>query len=191
MSTVPISFISPTYTTADFPNPTLDDKVEIFRDRVDGWQIAIAEELLRQITNAQPAAPMKHAGYCLISITFSYFEMIGQCLGGVTNPTNDFIRGFRAVYPTTTFPNSDIQILYDRIRCGMFHNGYTKRGVFINGTYSPTFSFDSDKTVLLNPHALVLDIRQHFTGVIVMLLDSTHTTERTHFENLFDRPPIR
>jgi hypothetical protein len=35
----------------------------------------------------------------------------------------------------------------------------------------------------------VRDLRRHFTDVIAMLFDPKHGSERTNFEDLFDRLP--
>jgi hypothetical protein len=84
--------------------------------------------------------------------------MIGQCVnlaGTPPSPPADFVRGFRGVYPTTPLGPAEIEIVYDRVRCGMFHNGYTKRGVSIDGEYKQTWDLDrADNVVKLNPHLI-------------------------------------
>lgn len=187
-----MAWISPNYTDTDRgPNPSTDDKIEVFRDRVDGWQISIAEEMLRQIENSKDFPAMRHAGYALISVVFSYFEMVGQCkapAGSTPSPTADFIRGFKAIYPATQLTDLEIKSVYDRVRCGMYHNGYTKRGVLIDSTFTPTFSFNHGN-LHLNPHTLVRDIRTHFSDFIKALCAGNNHNDRTSFESLFDRVP--
>src|SRR5438128_1505393 len=72
--------ISRNYTDSDFDgSPSLDDKITIFADRVLGWQLDIAEEIRTQIENEQNhGTAIQHAGFALLSILFSYFEMIAQ-----------------------------------------------------------------------------------------------------------------
>jgi hypothetical protein len=184
------NWVSPRFKDTEFSDPpTDDDKIAVFEDRVDGWQLRIAEELLRQIEIQQPP-PMQHAGYALISVLFPYFEMIGQILkkqaGEKTGATGDFVRGFKQVFPTAALTDPEIEIVYDRIRCGMFHNGYTKKGVYIDGEYTEVFEYKNG-VVQLNPHLLVPAIRSHFATLAALLKDKANTEERSRFIDLFDR----
>ena len=194
MSTPADNWVSPNYTEADKGStPSPDDLVEVFRDRVDGWQLAIAEEMLRQIEDSPTYPRMRHAGYALISVVFSYFEMVGQCVktpGTKTRPTADFVAGFEDVYPGWQGRTADIETIYDRIRCGMFHNGYTKRGVYIDGEYTATFELRNG-VVLLNPHLLVRDLRSHFTAFTARLESSASTDLRANLVELMNRLTIR
>ena len=194
MATPADNWVSPHFTEADKgSNPSDDDIIVVFADRVDGWQLAIAEELLRQVEDPPAYPAMKHAGYALISVVFSYFEMIGQCVkatGSAPSPTADFVRGFRDVYPATAFTDPEIEVIYDRIRCGMFHNGYTKRGVYIDGDYTQTWDLDkANNVVKLNPHRLIRDLRAHFTSFVTRLENTANQRERANLVALFNRQP--
>jgi hypothetical protein len=70
----------------------------------------------------------------------------------------------------------------------MFHNGYTKRGVYIDGEYTETFAMDKG-VVLLNPHMLVRDLRNHFTSFVARLEDKSNADERANLVELFNRLP--
>ena len=91
------SWISKNYLQSHFgTNPPIDSKIEVFRDRVQGWQIDIAEAIER----------IPHSGYAVISVLFSYFEMIEQYARGESskNDSKDFfVAGFRRVFSNTTF----------------------------------------------------------------------------------------
>ena len=76
-------WISKSYTDADFcGNPGPTERIEIFRDRVMGWQIDIAKEMVRQIETPGTGDVMKHAGYAVLAVLTSYFEMIQQHIEG-------------------------------------------------------------------------------------------------------------
>ena len=70
----------------------------------------------------------------------------------------------------------------------MFHNGYTKRGVYIDGEYTATFEL-KNAVVLLNPHRLVRDLRAHFTAFTTRLEDASNTDLRTNLVELMKRLP--
>lgn len=134
-------FVSRKYLSSDFASPpTLDEKVTVFEDRVLGWQIDIAQEVRRQIESGGDNGPFRHAGYALVSLLFSYFEMIAQFIEGTSSQGGSkatFVRGFKYVYPSTTMSNSNIEEVYKRVRCGMYHDGFT---VFL-----PILSHDNRK----------------------------------------------
>jgi hypothetical protein len=187
-----VAHITKDYTSETFgPNPTLDQKIEIFRSRVFGWQIDIAEELERLIGTVPEKNPLRHAGYALVSILFSYFEMIAQFEGGADSTAQSrsfFERGFRSVfaYPPECALTSDvIREIYVRVRCGMYHDAWTKHGVFINGSYPFTFRFNGS-LVEMNPHRLVRDIKEHFHWYIRNLRDPANTVLRSNFLARFD-----
>lgn len=184
------NWVTPYHKDSDFSDPPTDDeKVTIFADRVDGWQLKIAEEMLKQIETGKPGDVMQHAAYAMTSVVFSYFEMVGQIVkkqAGECFPlaTGDFIRGFRSVFPMTRLTDDQIKAIYDRIRCGMYHNGYTKRSVHIDGDYPDVVAFDNN-VVKLNPHKLVPAIRVHFSSFVTMLRDRANVEERLRFVTLF------
>jgi len=75
MNKTPVFAISPKYTTLDFPNGmTIENKIDIFADRINGWQIGIAQKIIQH--------QIQHSGFALLHIVFSYFEMIGKYLSG-------------------------------------------------------------------------------------------------------------
>ena len=171
--------ISPQFTTKTFgPNPTLDEKILIFEDRELGWRFNIAK--------ATEIIP--DAGYAVISILFAYFEMVAQYSTGHSSEGKSgiaFRNGVRLVYSTRTFGNDQLDTIFSRVRCGMFHDGYTKCGTVIGGGFSDSLDIDKN-TVRVNPHKLRADLYTHFTEYVAMVKDVTRTQERAKFEKIFD-----
>jgi hypothetical protein len=176
----------------------LQKKVEIFAERVQGWQIEVAQEIKKQIINADGEGVMGHAAYGLIAVFFSYFEMLGQFLAGKTSditvrgfstmsPSDAFAEGFKYVYPSTKLVGSEIKLIYSRIRCGLYHDGFTKKKVLIDGTYK--FGFDvSDGKVRMNPHIVVNDVAASFKKYVKELQSTGDLSKpkRIAFKKLFD-----
>lgn len=174
-------------------NPTFNQKVEIFSERVLGWQIDVAAEMSRQFFEALAARdesrPMRHCGFAVVSVIFSYFETIAQYLQGASShhQSADFFEyGFRSVYPASAFSESEIKTIYASIRCGMYHSGLTRPGVNIGEGHRPTFQFGTHGELLLNPYALVLDVKQHFLGYVARLQNASEMQLRQKFETVFD-----
>ena len=64
--------ISPHYTTDHFPHGPreVDQKILVFLDRVEGWQLGVADYLVKN--------QVGYRGFALLLIVVSYFEMIGR-----------------------------------------------------------------------------------------------------------------
>jgi hypothetical protein len=61
MSKLPVFAISPNHTTLDFPDGwTLENKIDVFTDRIEGWQIGIAKEIISK--------EIPHRGFALLHI---------------------------------------------------------------------------------------------------------------------------
>lgn len=172
-------WISKNYKFSNFgPSPTLENKIDIFSDRVIGWQLEIAQSLRSN----------QYAGFGIISILFSYFEMIGQYHNGGKGSSNigDFKTGFRLVYSSTPFTDPQLRTIYNKVRCGMYHNGYIKRGVLISGQHPQTFEIGSTGDIFINPHTLTDTIQTHFSSFISNLKNPANQGNRTNFEKMFN-----
>jgi hypothetical protein len=180
--------ISRKYTDDDFDgSPSLDEKIIIFEDRVLGWQLDIAEEVRKRIERKQNhGRPIQHAGFALISILFSYFEMIAQYQEGRESDKSQkfFGIGLESVFPGE-FSDAEKKLVYQRIRCGMYHSGLTKKGALIDGRYPNAIQVQAD-LVKVNPHKLSPKLRAHFLRYIDLLKRPESTTERTNFQKMFD-----
>jgi hypothetical protein len=147
------------------------DKLDLFECRVDVWTLGVAVAMLRQIEDNKPPSVWSHAAYGLLTVSFTYFEMIGKTLNTSSaasgTASEDFNVGFCDVYPkfkpangkykdrldllrgsppgTKGAPNPDIRevIQYrDRTRNGLYHLGYTKSGLWIHNDSGVTEDFE-------------------------------------------------
>lgn len=198
-------------------------KIDMFECMVDVWQLGVAAEMLKQIEANNPPSIWSHAGYGLVSLSFTYFEMLGKTLNPSPGKSGeDFLHGFCDVYPTFApankilndylpFPpgpvakgtkptaNPDIQDVIqfrDRVRNGLYHLAYTKKGVWLhNDTGStdfekktipdpanPTLTIDSYR---VNPHLIVRTIVDHFPGFVNRI--RTTPVLETRFVAFFDQ----
>jgi len=81
---------------------TDDQKLDLFECRVDVWTLGVAVALLHEIDHGKKGSIWQHAAYGLLTISFTYFEMIGKTLNpnSATSGTasEDFNVGFCDVY---------------------------------------------------------------------------------------------
>jgi hypothetical protein len=204
--------ISPLDFRESIPKPwILEDKIKIFECRVEVWQLGVAVEILKAIEAHDIPSIWSHAGFSLISVVFSYFEMIGKSLNPDSkkrgSAKEDFNWGFCDVYeeykPTiNSYKDKDISPdvvgFRDRVRNGIYHLAYPKKDVGIHNEDSiSTNDFyikNYNDTVgvrriyWVNPHRLVRTIVNHFPTFIARLNnpDPSFTTLHNKFEEFFD-----
>jgi hypothetical protein len=122
----PVFAFSPHFTTLTFPNGwTLENKIDIFIDRINGWQIGIAKEIIQH--------KIQHSDFALLHIVFSYFEMLGKYSSGYVRDNASksyFKRGVRLTFPTIGAEEEVfLNTLYESVRSGLYHIGMTKINV--------------------------------------------------------------
>jgi len=120
--------ISPNYTSEKLENPSIEDKIDVFEDRLKGW-------LFTQIKTLLSEPHDRIASVCLQTI---YFESIWSYLTGKNSKGRSkefFINGFYDVFKITKQDEGLLkkaaQILYEDIRCGFFHDGIFRDRIFL------------------------------------------------------------
>ena len=188
-----MNWITPYHLSTDFPEDlSSDDKLTIFSEQVLGWQLDIADACING-----KLAVMRHSGFAVMHIVFSYFEMIAAFKGLKPIPgergAGQFNAGVMDVFvqlaSLTACEQSDIlKILYVSVRCGLYHQARTRRRVVLSGDYPDTLGWDSlERVVRMNPHKLVPVMKQHFHQYVCSLRDPANTGLREAFESNFDR----
>jgi hypothetical protein len=180
------TYVSPNHLSNEFgTSPTLDDKIEIFRDRVQGWEIDVAKHV-----EVNPLG-----GYGILWVLSSYYEMIAQYWKGMSSNRKSkemFVDGFRLVYDGTPLKDKQIESIYINLRCWLYHNGSTNRDVLISGGFTRAFGvvdINGDKEIRINPHIMLKDIDTHFSNYIQTLRDLTNSANserRDNFQIFFD-----
>lgn len=163
-----------------------EEKLELFECRVDVWQLGIAVEMLKQIEDNEHPSIWSHAAYGLVALTTSYFEMVGKILNPAASPwkgaEKEFNMGFCDVYPEYLPGDGNMKKvrfvdgLRGRLRNGMFHLGYTKRGLIIHNGPGIERDFQPVRiekpgggyvqAYCVNPHKMTRMIVNHFPSLI-------------------------
>ena len=184
MNKTPVFAISPKYTTLDFPNGmTIENKIDIFADRINGWQIGIAQKIIQH--------QIQHSGFALLHIVFSYFEMIGKYLSGYIGDRgsrSNFKIGVKATF-TEIGPEEEILLntLYLSVRNGLYHLGMTKINVMLRCDIPGSIGFNSEKNILaICPDRLVEDLDIKFRNYVSELRNPKNIDLRKNFELRFD-----
>jgi hypothetical protein len=186
-------------------------KVYFFHCRVEVWILSPAVQVLKEIeSNVRPSA-WSDAAYGMMAMSFVYFEMIGKIVNPNSAATNsssaDFNFGFCDVYPEyipasgncgdTKTPDA-VNQFRNRIRNGIYHLAWTKKGLWIHNELSAsTKDFDIMRepgkgqpvsVYLCNPHSMVQTIVDHFPTLIQRLIspDPQYDGMRQQFEKFVD-----
>lgn len=176
--------ISPHYTTLDFPNRlTLDNKIDIFIDRINGWQIGIAKKIIQH--------EIQHRGFALLHIILSYFEMIGKYSSGYIKDGAsriNFKKGMRMTFPEIGLEEENfLNSLYTNVRNGIYHVGMTRINVILRCDIPGSIGFNKEQNFLaICPEHLVEDIDYRFQEFAVRLRDPNNKELRKNFEMRFD-----
>ena len=183
MSNHPVFAISPKHTTLDFPDGwTLENKIDVFTARIEGWQIGIAKEIVRK--------GIPNRGFALLHIVFSYFEMIGKYIHGyIGNDKSGFYfrKGVQATLEVTSDEESFLKTLYSSVRNGLYHLGMTKFNVMLRDDIPGSIGFNPERNILaIYPDRLVEDLDIRFHDYIAELRNPNNVKIRENFEKRFD-----
>lgn len=184
MNNKPIFAISPKHTTLDFQDHwTLEDKIEVFIARIEGWQIGIAQEIIQK--------DIAHRGFALLLIVFSYFEMIGKYLAGYIGDDKSsfyFRKGVKATFPEIgAEAEAFLTVLYKSVRNGLYHLGMTKINVQLRDDIPSSIAFHPGmEQVAICPDRLVNDLAIRFRDYATELQDPRNENIRRNFEVRFD-----
>jgi hypothetical protein len=204
-----IVYATPDTLYTSLPEPwSIDDKIRLFECRVDVWQLGPAVAMIKQIEASRHPSVWSHAAYGVVSILTSYFEMIGKTLNPKSRKSGtageDFAAGFRDVYPNYTYKTDDgevkedirLQEAWSLLRNGIYHLGYTKRGVVLHN--SPEVEDDFGGLLIpqgdnlyritfgVNPHSLTRTLVNHFPRFVARLKDPAQVALRQKFEEFVD-----
>jgi hypothetical protein len=176
--------ISPRHTIDEFVDHwTLDDKIEVFIDRIKGWQIGVAEEIIKNNILDRDLA--------LLHIIASFFEMISKYSSGFIGEGKSkehFKKGVRLIFPeidseSEAFLNS----LYKSVRNGLYHIGRPAPNVIIAKNLQGSVGYNAeDDMIMVSPDQLVEDISIQFEAYARALRNPSNSNLRSNFEKRFD-----
>ena len=185
--------ISPKHTTEDFKNGwNLDDKIDVFIARVEGWQLGVANTLVEK--------NIPHRKFAILMIIINYFEMIAKYRDGYVEAIKGrrkgegksahfFKEGLKDVFPDMSLPEDELvtEAMYENVRNGLYHAGGTRNNVLLSDEIPNTVGYNTiTGAIAINPDLLVRELQSHFARFSAKLRDPANTTLRANFEARFD-----
>ena len=184
-------FVSPRYTYKKLEPPFYRDVVDVFEDRMRGWVLAPAFQLLK-------TDPVSVAAITLVT---NYFEGIEIYFSGEDSKGRSqkfFRRGFQRVFLVRGGGQDQSDYiadsLYKTLRCGFAHDSMIRDGIqFSSMRAEPiliTFrkvagkmDFSSDlESVVINPRLFVEGVERHLTRYIAELRRAKDEVLKENFQ---------
>lgn len=191
----------------DGSNPddwSLEYKVKLFIDNVDGWYLEIADKVINgwieedtkntnsSMTVLYPKPVLSnyvpHSGWAVLKIAISYFELIRAYQRGEDSTKKSrefFTEGFHDVFPE--FINTPVsKIMWKDLRNSFYHTGFSNTNILLNGTYSEAIIYDKDINLVgINPHKFIPRLRLHLKAYTDKLIIERNETLIQNFESFF------
>ena len=110
------------------------------------------------------------AGFVILQIAISYIEGNQQYRKGRSSKDGReskafFIDGLRRIFSLKGKHNKTLDNFYQQVRCGLFHDGMTRKLVMIDGNYNEPIEI-SAKSIKINPYKFLRCIEIDFEKYI-------------------------
>jgi hypothetical protein len=168
---------SPNYEASFFTGPlTLDQKIDLFEDRIIGWKFQIADIMINGGTD----------------ILGNEHEKGIHGSAGDKESSFYFKKGVKLVFPNLENTSKNVvdgllNILYKDCRCRLYHAGLTSGRILLTHEFPGPIGYDqTNQSLIINPHKLPTALQEHFKSYIFQLRDKNKTVLRDNFEKRFD-----
>lgn len=154
----------------------LETKILIYEDRVKEWFLEIAEGLKKN----------NETGFAILQIALSYIEGNQQYREGKRSDDQSFIffkRGLKRIFNLKS-NNQRLHDFYKEVRCGLFHDGMTRKKVTISCEF-PTPLRITKNQIKINPHEFLDNVKKDFNEYINRLKNKRNKKLRKNFEKHF------
>jgi hypothetical protein len=189
-----VHYVSPRYTADKLASRSIEDRIDVYEDRVQGWFIAPTRSLL----------DIPHAEFAVLNLCLGYFEGWAQYYSGEDSTRRSaefFCRGLSAVFPFFDFgdvvrkPGDErriFDVLYEQARCGVAHDGMPRKKVLIRSLPTPIAVSAQIETgeigaIFVDSRQFLEHIERHFPGYVTALRDPANIELRENFTRTWER----
>ncbi|MBQ0799417.1 MAG: hypothetical protein KBT63_09025 [Porticoccaceae bacterium] len=166
----------------------IETKIKIYEREVTEWFLSPASDLLKQDS-------FKNS-FVVLMICMSYIEGVEQYKTGIDSNKKSkkcFISSVNRLFPDK-FSDKNLEVLYSKSRCGLFHNGMVKGGVVFSSAYKNAIEFINNGEIInINPELLLRRITDDFDSYIAELRSNISETDndrikavKENFNRMFD-----
>jgi len=158
-----------------------DAKILVYEDRVRGWFLDFARKLSKE----------KHSGFILLMICVSYLEGNQQFREGRESrqrESGEMIK--RAMQRMMKIPKEYEKVLdlfISEVRCGLFHDGMTRKHILLKDDISHPLMIDEDKEiVIISPSKLLELVDIDLELYVKQLRNPSNRELRNNFERFWN-----
>lgn len=161
----------------------IEDKITIYQRQVAGWFLDPADRILAELK--------EQASFVVLGICLSYLEGVQQYREGTSSQrkSKEFFRNsFRRVFDCCGLSVSQVEIIYDDMRCGLFHDGMTRSRVIYDMGQERAFAVrnnGSQELIGFHPEHVLDGIKGDFEQYIEELKASDNEEARKRFNDMF------
>lgn len=187
-------FISPNYRANKLEKPTMDDLIDVFKDRTFNWLFKPAKKLIND----------KDGYFGALCLLLTYFEGIWSYITG-TDSKRKSKKYFNDAFVDVFSPSNHrinllkrvAEILYEDGRCGFFHDGFLRNRIFITDLNEidmlitvprkPDGNIDENgqiESVLIDPKYFMAAIERHFIDYLLSLRNPKEKIKRDNFSKI-------
>jgi hypothetical protein len=183
--------VTPKHNMSEFKLPlSLSQKIDIFFERTDGWQLEIADKIINGVTDQNGnLIEYSDSAHAVLSIVFSFFETIAKYEDGYVGEnaaSRYFKKGLVFIFPQINSHPKLLKIIYHDVRCGLYHSGCTNPRVFIVSDINAAMGFTKQGKLLINPQILILKLREYLKSYVEKLRNTSNIKLRVNFAKRFD-----
>ncbi len=169
----------------DYELLPIENKIAIFLDRTEGWQLGIAEQV----------SGIDGSGFAILQIILSYFEAFAKYYEGNTEDSTageSFKNGVMLVFPTLDkILDGDLEAvlhgLWSGARCGLYHTSIAAGHIEVGSLPDEWFQYDRiNMRITIDPPRLVKKLQEHLAVYSVQLRDSDNIQLRANFVKRFN-----
>jgi hypothetical protein len=185
--------VSPRFVSDKLESANIEDRIDVYEDRVRGWLFRPIAELLRT----------RDFAFAALSLTLDYFEGWAQYRFGEDSKGHSkdfFVRALQEVFPIVlkrevierAVDTAEVfDTLYAQARCGAFHDGITRQRIVLRRPGAP-ISVSVQKVtgvfsgIAIDPVAFFEDVQAHFDRYVSELRDPAKAELRTNFAKTWE-----
>ena len=186
------------------PYDNIELKIDIFENRTKSWFLNHAHKLIEtEISeNGDSKTPGEYAAMVLacsqlegfqkfregfVENNLSRFYFCKSIMKIFLNYSDEELRDLTSMETITEKNLLNLSNLYENIRCGLFHAGFTDGKIYLNSSYIYKDAINNEDTnIIINPREFVEKIIEYFKDYVEELRNRQNKTLRENFEKRWD-----
>jgi hypothetical protein len=165
-------------TKKEYTKNDIETAILVYEDRVKGWFLRYGHILQEH----------HDAAFVVLQIAVAQIEGIEQYQRGESSENKSkefFSEGLKKIFDLTTADDLWINDFYVCCRCGIFHDGMTRKRVLIENRRHRPLEY-KDNQIWVSPNKFLDTVSAYFSTYVEELKEPTNTDLRLNFEKMWN-----